>query len=272
MSDEKPANVIEAIARVMADMKGVGKDQQNRDQGYSFRGIEDVTATLQPVLGKHCVVIVPHEIDHRRESFTVKSGATWTDDFIKISYSIYGPGGATDMIEAGPFLGVGRDNSDKGANKARSMAYKYMLTEVFCIGDKKDDADGETPPAEDPFVTEEMVQRFYLVAAKADLDERDVRALAGWVKGDLSADPASLRMSEWPRLRDEYKRILAAKESASPVTPQGEGAPAPEASTEAPRAVSEGDPPAPTEPEPQPPLAGGRGRARIGSKASEEGS
>jgi hypothetical protein len=86
--------VIEAIARVMADMKGVGKDQQNRDQGYSFRGIEDVTATLQPVLGKHCVVIVPHEIEHRRESFTVKSGATWTDDFIKISYSIYGPGGA----------------------------------------------------------------------------------------------------------------------------------------------------------------------------------
>jgi hypothetical protein len=64
------------------------------------------------------------------------------------------------MIEAGPFLGVGRDNSDKGANKARSMAYKYMLTEVFCIGDKKDDADETTPPTEDPLVTESMVESF----------------------------------------------------------------------------------------------------------------
>src|SRR4051794_30993054 len=265
MTDEQPKNVIEAIARVMADMKGVGKDQQNRDQGYSFRGIEDVTATLQPVLGKHCVVIVPHEIEHRRESFTVKSGATWTDDFIKISYSIYGPGGATDMIEAGPFLGVGRDNSDKGANKARSMAYKYMLTEVFCIGDKKDDADETTPPTEDPLVTESMVESF---RAKAKREDLDVEALVHDVTDERHDDITLLHMSEWPKLRDAARAALAAKESASPVTPQGEGAPAPEASTGAPRAVSEGDPPAPPEPEPQP-LAGGRGRARIGSKASE---
>jgi hypothetical protein len=197
----RPRNVIEAIARVMADMKGVGKDQQNRDQGYSFRGIEDVTATLQPVLGKHCVVIVPHEIEHRRESFTVKSGATWTDDFIKIEYEIYGPGGVEDRLPkpAGPFLGVGRDNSDKGANKARSMAYKYMLTEVFCIGDKKDDADETTPPTEDPLVTESWSSAS---AAKAKREDLDVEALVHDVTDERHDDITQLHMSEWPKLRD----------------------------------------------------------------------
>ena len=38
-------------------------------------------------------------------------------------------------------IGIGRDNSDKGANKAATQAYKYLLLHLFAIGDRTDDSD-----------------------------------------------------------------------------------------------------------------------------------
>jgi hypothetical protein len=39
-------------------------------------------------------------------------------------------------------VGIGRDNSDKGANKAATAAWKYLLLHLFAIGDRADDSDG----------------------------------------------------------------------------------------------------------------------------------
>jgi hypothetical protein len=45
-------------------------------------------------------------------------------------------------------VGIGRDNSDKGANKALTQAFKYALIQVLCIADAKDDGDGSTHEAD----------------------------------------------------------------------------------------------------------------------------
>lgn len=228
---DRPANVIQAIAAVMSDMKGVGKEGRNKDQGYSFRGIEDVTAVLQPVLGRHCVVIVPRELSHAREHFKSAKGGDWTDDFINIEYAIYGPGGAEDKITAGPFLGIGRDNSDKGANKARSMAYKYMLTEVFCIGDKKDDADENTPtverapeaPAGPQQMSESNRERFIATARERGLDDDDIARIVhqategrtGNVEDLLTTDVAALRAALGEYQRPDRSGAEAADREAA---------------------------------------------------------
>ena len=38
-------------------------------------------------------------------------------------------------------VGIGRDHTDKGANKAQTQAFKYLLMHLFCVSDPKDDGD-----------------------------------------------------------------------------------------------------------------------------------
>jgi hypothetical protein len=56
---------------------------------------------------------------------------------------VYGPGGLEDRIES-VTMGIGRDNSDKSANKAMTGAFKNLLLRLLCIGDPADDTDGHT--------------------------------------------------------------------------------------------------------------------------------
>lgn len=134
-----PTNVVQALARVMEDLPGIGKDNRS-EQGYQYRGIEAITAHAQQLLGRYGVVYVPH-VERREVKDLTINGKPWTEDEAWVTYTIYGPGGLEDNIVAGPFVALGRDNSDKGMNKAMTQAYKYALLQTLCIGDHKDDAD-----------------------------------------------------------------------------------------------------------------------------------
>jgi hypothetical protein len=145
-AEAKAAHVIEALSRVMRDLPAIGKDQRASQQqgGYAYRGIEQITAALQPLLAKHGVVFVPKMTEwHPRSEFTINS-KPWSDERVEVTYRVYGPGGIEDFIDVGPIPAIGRDNADKGTNKCMTQAFKYALTQVFCIGDSKDDADGQT--------------------------------------------------------------------------------------------------------------------------------
>ncbi len=144
-----PANVIQAIARVMEEMPAVGKDANYSGGGtsYKYRSIEGVTAAAQELMGRYCVVPVPKVEDRKTMSLTVNS-KPWTEEQLTVSYRLYGPGGTDDFIDAGPFVALGRDNVDKGTNKAMTQAYKQMLVQVFVIGDGKDDGDAERAEAD----------------------------------------------------------------------------------------------------------------------------
>ena len=146
----EPKNVVQAIARVMGELPAIGKDSTASSQqgGYAYRGIEAITSEAQALFAKYGVVFVPRVVSNRTENITV-NGKPWTDTFLEVEYDVYGPGGTVelggmqviDMITVGPLLAIGRDNSDKGANKAMTQAFKYALLQVLCISDKKDDGD-----------------------------------------------------------------------------------------------------------------------------------
>lgn len=149
MSDEAAAaNVIEALTRVIRDLPGIAKGRSNEGGlKYAFRGIEQITAEVQPLLARHGVVFAPRLIDYRTEKVTV-GGNPWTDTYAQVSYTVYGPGGIEDRIEVGPIPAIGRDNSDKGANKAMSQAFKYALLQTLMVADAKDDGDQHTHVAD----------------------------------------------------------------------------------------------------------------------------
>lgn len=129
-----------ALARIIAEMPAIGKDQQmgSGQFGYAYRGIEQITQHVQPLLAKHGVVIVPrYSLISLIPALDAKPG--WQDAVVSAEWTIVGPDGSTLTAQT---LGIGRDNSDKATNKAASQAFKYLLLQLLCIADSKDDADG----------------------------------------------------------------------------------------------------------------------------------
>jgi antitoxin component of RelBE/YafQ-DinJ toxin-antitoxin module len=124
----------------MAEMPSIGKgDRASAAQGgYAYRGIEAITGHVQVLLAKHGVVIVPNA---RLISMSPAPGMkeTWSDVILEVEWTITGPDGST---MTGQTIGIGRDSADKGANKAMTQAYKYLLLDLLCIADKGDDSDG----------------------------------------------------------------------------------------------------------------------------------
>lgn len=136
---EAAVSVHAALAAVMADMPAIGKDgtAPTKMGGYAFRGIEQITGALQPILARHGVVIVPSS---RVVSVVPSPGQqdAWQDTYLEVEWAIYGPDGSSITART---QGVGRDHTDKGATKAASQAFKYLLLQLLCIS-SKDDADG----------------------------------------------------------------------------------------------------------------------------------
>lgn len=151
-----PENVIAALARVTVEIGGIDKltPTQRKAKGmagggdergisYPYRGIDQIAAAAQPLFGAYGVVIVPNVTEQRVEQIKVNE-KPWTDTFVTVQWTIYGPGGIPDHIAA-TTTGVGRDNSDKGVNKAMTTAYKNLLLRMLCIGDPHDDTDNADP-------------------------------------------------------------------------------------------------------------------------------
>lgn len=177
----EPANVVEALARVAAELPSIGKDRQASQQqgGYSYRGIEAITRHAAPLLAKYGVVFAP-DVQHIEIREITVNGKPWTDTVLTVGYRIHGPGGADDHIDA-TVVGIGRDNADKGANKALTQAFKYVLTQTLCVADGKDD-DGATHEADELPPAEPVITKAQADAFKVRLDEAPQAAHDEFVK------------------------------------------------------------------------------------------
>lgn len=141
--------VYSAICAVMHDIgqTGISKDRKNQQQGYSFRGIDDVYNELNGLLSKHKLVMLPRvDSSEQIERQTKTGGALFytrlTVDFKLVSAE----DGSSDTIRT---VGEAMDSADKSSNKAQSAAYKYAAMMVFCIPTEGDnDADAHTPIVE----------------------------------------------------------------------------------------------------------------------------
>lgn len=141
-------NIYESITAIMQEIPAIGKEKKNQQQGFKYRGIDDVMNALQPILAKHKVFVVPEVLEQTREERVTGKGSTLLYSLMKIKYTFYAEDGSSIYAVV---IGEGMDSGDKASNKAMAIALKYAFFQVFCIPtEEMKDPDAETPDASMP--------------------------------------------------------------------------------------------------------------------------
>lgn len=135
------------IVSILKETKAITKSENNQQQGFKFRGIDNVMNELHELFSKNEVFILQEVQNFTTENRITKSGGTntFTRATIKFRY----------MTTDGSFVetvnvGEAQDSGDKGMNKAMSIALKYSLLQMFLIPtEESKDPDMNTPEETD---------------------------------------------------------------------------------------------------------------------------
>ena len=138
------------ITAIMREIPAIGKDKQNKQQGFAYRGIDDVMNALFPLLSKHGVFVVPEVLSSSRTERTTKNGGNMAFTVSTVRYTFYASDGSSISAVT---TGEGMDSADKSTNKSMAAAMKYALFQTSCIPTEEaanDDPDRVTPPESRP--------------------------------------------------------------------------------------------------------------------------
>ncbi len=155
MENETPNGIYAAMAAINKEVDAITKDSVNKQQGFKFRGVDDVYNNLHGILAKHGVFTTPRVVKaeySERESY---QGKALFVTKLTVEYDFIHEDGS--QIVVGPVIGEAMDSGDKGANKALAVAHKYALFQTFTIPTMFSDPDAETHEAQ-PLATAEQKQ------------------------------------------------------------------------------------------------------------------
>lgn len=248
MSETTP-KVYQAINRVQAALakEGITKSRKNEQQGYKFRGIDEIYNSLSSLLAENHICILPRIIEHNQVERQSQRGGALFYSFVKCEFDIVSSeDGSKHTVQT---YGEAMDSADKSLNKSMSAAYKYMALMTFAIPTEGDnDADATThevaptqrpapakappkKPAEPPkpsFVPEyEPVSKFFHDAGCKSADEAAMLAkfcchTADLAKAQKDAKHAKEIMADVELALVEHKTpaaILAAAKALAASTP-----------------------------------------------------
>lgn len=142
MNSKNVYALISAVASELAQ-DGISKSRKNAQQGYSFRGIDDVYNALAPVVAKHGLVIIPRILSRLQTERESSKGGVIFSVVIEAEFDfVSSHDGSKHTAKT---FGEAMDSADKATNKAMSAAYKYAAFQTFCIPTEGDnDADSTT--------------------------------------------------------------------------------------------------------------------------------
>jgi hypothetical protein len=158
ITDAEQVPVWVALARVMADVQSIGKNDQRNDVGgrYAFRGVDRVVNAVGPALRRHGVLALPTRVfDVERRETRTKSGTVMEDCTLLVEWTIFGPAGDSLPV---PLVSAGQanDTSDKATAKAISVAQRVLWltalqvpTQDPTIEQSHDRGERPTPKAND---------------------------------------------------------------------------------------------------------------------------
>ena len=137
--------VYKAISAVQAALakEGIGKDQKNAQQGFKYRGIDDVYNSLAPILAENKLCILPRMMSKDVVERPSKSGGVLFYTTIWAEFDLVSSiDGSKHTVSS---YGEAMDSGDKSIGKAMSYAYKSMAFMTFSIPtDGENDPDGQT--------------------------------------------------------------------------------------------------------------------------------
>src|SRR5574343_467048 len=139
------ATVYAKIAAVTGELAkvGISKDRKNDQQGYAFRGIDDVYDALAHLLSANGLCLLPRVKSRTVTERVTPKGFVLFYVVLDVDYDIVSADdGSAHTVSV---VGEAMDSGDKATNKAMSAAYKYMALQTFCIPTEGDnDADKTT--------------------------------------------------------------------------------------------------------------------------------
>lgn len=141
-------NIYSALTAIIGEVGAIGKNQKNQQQGFVFRGIDDVMNELHTLFGKYKVIIVPEVVDYNVNEKTTSRGTAMYVTRSTIKFHFVADDGS-EVVTTN--VGEAMDSADKGMNKTMSCALKYALMQMFLIPTKDiEDPDRVTPPDTQP--------------------------------------------------------------------------------------------------------------------------
>lgn len=144
MTDTAP-HVFKAISQVTSKLKqtGIGKDNRNKEQGYNFRGIDQVYQALCTALTEAQLIVTPRVVEQRLTERLSAKGNKMFNVSLTVEYDFVSAVDGSKHVTRS--IGESTDSGDKATNKALSAAYKYMAIQAFCIPvEGEPDADANT--------------------------------------------------------------------------------------------------------------------------------
>lgn len=196
--ERKTPAVYAAISEVQAALakQGIAKARKNAQQGYQFRGIDDVYSALAPLLAQHGLCILPRVLSRSVTERQTQRGGVLFYTVLDVEFDIIAASdGSCHTVRT---IGEAMDSGDKSCNKAQSAAYKYMALMTFAIPVEGDNDTENT--------THEVMgfdMQGAIAAVNAAPDEQSVRATA-----------RSLWQGCPPTMRDALKKAVDARLAA----------------------------------------------------------
>ncbi len=127
----------------LASVPAIGKDEENEQQRFKFRGMETVAMKIHKAIKDHALSIVLEEVvEHVTEPVVVR-GKTWTRAKVRVRYRVGTDYDPTGFV--GGSCGEGLDGADKATGKALTFAYKSFLVQSLLIAAGHEDGDADSP-------------------------------------------------------------------------------------------------------------------------------
>lgn len=139
-----PNNIYTALVAINKEVGAIAKGQTNKQQGFKYRGIDDVMTELHDLFAKNDVFITQKVLSEKREERPSKSGGLNIWSIVNYQFTFWASDGSSVNTE---MIGEAMDSGDKGNNKSVSVALKYALLNLFIIPTaetKKDDPDASS--------------------------------------------------------------------------------------------------------------------------------
>ena len=139
--------IFQKMTSILKETKAITKSEKNQQQGFKFRGIDNVMNDLHELFAKNDVFILQEVQDFTVDARPTAKGGTlfYTRAKIKFRYMTT-DGSFVETVNVGEAM----DSGDKGMNKAMSIALKYSLLQMFLIPtEEPKDPDRDTPEETD---------------------------------------------------------------------------------------------------------------------------
>ena len=225
----EPRKVYAAINAVSAALAkdGIGKTRKNDQQGYKFRGIDEVFNALAPLLAEHKLLILPRMLARSVTERLTKNGGVLFYVLVDAEYDfVSAVDGSCHVVRT---FGEAMDSGDKATNKAMSAAYKYAAFQAFCIpteGDNDADKTTHEVAAKPPEGFEDWILDLELVAKEHGIKPLEVAWKAS--KADYRKFLTETNKAGWEALKalaaTTTKTLAEADKSLASATRTTQGA------------------------------------------------